>query len=55
MKTAKVRADGNKFALGKNEGYIPSSLAVRSISVERQAVRRKISRFDNFNSVSSKA
>ena len=43
------------IALGKNEGYIPSSLDGRLISVGSQAVRRKILQFDNFNSVSSKA
>ena len=43
------------IALGKNEGYMPSSLGGRSISVGRQAVRRKFLQFDNFNSVSSKA
>ena len=35
------------FALGKNGGYIPSSLGGRSISVERQAVRRKFLRFES--------
>ena len=47
------------FALGKSGGYMSSSLGGRSISVGRQAVsegvRRKISRFDNFNSLNSKA
>ena len=43
------------IALGKNEGYIPSSLGGRLISVGRQAVRQKFSRFYNFNSLSSKA
>ena len=43
------------IALGKNEGYIPSSLGGRSINVGRQAVRQKFLRFDNFNLVSSKA
>ena len=43
------------FALGKNEGYMPSSLGGRLISVERQAVRQKFLRSDNFKSVSSKA
>ena len=47
------------IVLGKNEGYIPSSLGGRLISVGRQAgrqaVKQKFSRFDNFNSVSSKA
>ena len=46
---AKVCADRNKNCPGKNEGYIPSSLDGRSISVGRhagrqagiQAVRRK--------------
>ena len=33
-----VRTEIN-IALGKNEGYMPSSLGGRSISVERQAVR----------------
>ena len=42
-------------ALGKNGGYMPSNLGGRSISVNRQWVRRKFLRFDNFNSVSSKA
>ena len=41
------------FALGKNGGYIPSSLSSRSISVGRQAVRRKFLRFDDFNSANS--
>ena len=31
------------FALGKNEGYIASSLGSRLISVGRQAVRQKFS------------
>ena len=43
------------FALGKNGGYIPSSLGGRLISVGRQAVRRKFLRFYNFNLVNSKA
>ena len=47
------------FVLGKNGGYIPSSLGSRSISVSsqagRQAVRQKILEFDNFNLVNSKA
>ena len=43
------------FALGKNGGYIPSSLGSISISVSRQAVRRKFLQFDNFNSANSKA
>ena len=43
------------IVLGKNGGYIPSSLGGRSISVGRQAVRRKFLQFDNFNSVDSKA
>ena len=44
------------FVLGKNGGYIPSSLGGRSISMgRRQAVRRKTLRFDNFNSANSKA
>ena len=42
------------FALGKNGGYIPSSLGGRSISVQRQAVRRtflqfEFLRFDEFS------
>ena len=44
--TRKVHADGNKFALGKNGGYTPSSLGGRSISVARQAVRQKLSPFN---------
>ena len=32
-KTTKVRADGNKHCPGKNEGYMPSSLGGKSISV----------------------
>ena len=47
-----------KFALGKNRGYIPSSLGTRLISVGRQvglqAVKYKLL-FNNFNSVNSKA
>ena len=47
------------MALGKNGGYMPSSLGGRSISEGRQAVservRQKILRFDNFNLVNSKA
>ena len=60
---SKVRVDGNKLCLGKNGGYIPSSLGGRSISVGRQggrqagrrAVRRKFLQFDSFNSANSKA
>ena len=44
------------IALGKNEGYMLSSLGGRSISVGKQAVvRRKCLQFDDFNSVNSKA
>ena len=47
------------FAVGKNGGYIPSSLGSRLINVGRQegrqVVRQKFSQFDNFNSVNSKA
>ena len=43
------------IALGKNKGYMPSSLGGKSISVGKQAVRQKFLRFDNFNSLSSKA
>ena len=49
------------FALGKIGGYIPSSLGSRLISRDRQAmnyhegVRQKFLRFNNFNSVNSKA
>ena len=43
------------FTLGKNGGYIPSSLGGRSIGVGRQTVRQKILRFDNFNSANYKA
>ena len=39
--TRKVSVDGVNFALGKNGGYIPSSLCSKSISVGKQAVRRK--------------
>ena len=46
MKTAKVRVDGNKLCPGKYEDYMPSSLGGRSISVERQTVRRKSLRFE---------
>ena len=50
-----VRTEIN-FALGKDEGYIPSSLGSRLISVGRQAVSEtKILQFDNFISVNSKA
>ena len=41
------------IVLGKNEGYMPSSLGGRLISVGRQLDEN--SRFDNFNSMSSKA
>ena len=54
--TRNVRADGNKLRPGKNEGYIPSSLGSRLISVSRQAgSETKKLRFDNFNSANSKA
>ena len=53
--TRKVHADGNKLCLGKNGGYIPSSLGGSSISVCRQTVRQKFLQFGNFNSVNSKA
>ena len=44
------------FALGKNEGYISSSLGGRLISVGRQVgSETKIFQFSNFNSVNSKA
>ena len=44
------------FALGKNGGYIPSSLGDRSINVGREAgSETKFLQFDNFNSVNSKA
>ena len=43
------------IAVGKNEGYMPISLGGRSVSVGRQAMRRKFLQFDNFNSVSSEA
>ena len=44
------------IALGKNGGYMSSSLGGRSISVGRQAVSEmKILQFNNFNSVSFKA
>ena len=53
--TRMARADGNKLCPEKEWMlYIPNSLGGRSISVGRQAVRQKISRFDNFNSVNSK-
>ena len=39
------------IVLGKNEGYMPSTLGGRSISVGRQIVRQKFLQFDNFNSV----
>ena len=42
------------FFLGKNRGYIPSSLGGRSISEGRQAVSRKFLRCDNFNLVNVK-
>ena len=35
-KTIKVHVDGNNIVLGKNEGYMPSSLGNRLISVGRQ-------------------
>ena len=36
-KTRKVHVDGNiNIVLGKNGGYMPSSLGSRSISVDRQ-------------------
>ena len=57
--TRTVHADGNKFALGKNGGYMPSSLGSGSISVGRHAVseqvRQKFLQLANFNSVNSKA
>ena len=39
-KASKVRAERNKinFALGKNGGYMPSSLGSRLITVGKQAV-----------------
>ena len=47
------------FHLGKNGGYMPSSLGSRLISVGRQAVSegvgQKLLQFENFNSVNSKA
>ena len=44
------------FALGKNGGYIPSSLGGRSISVGRQAgSETKFLQFDNFNLMNCKA
>ena len=44
------------FAQGKNGGYISSSLGGRLISVGRQVgSETKILRFNNFNSVNSKA
>ena len=43
------------FALGKNGGYIPSSLGGRWISVGRLAVRQNLLQFDDFNLVNSKA
>ena len=44
------------FALGKNGGYIVSSLGGRSISMGRQAgSEMKIFQFDNFNLANSKA
>ena len=49
-----VRMEIN-IVLGKNGGYMSSSLGGRSISVGRQAVRRKFLQFDNFSSVNSKA
>ena len=55
MITRKVHADGNNFALGKNGGYIFSSLGGRLISVGREAVRQNFSRFDKLNSMDSKA
>ena len=56
MITRNVHADGNKFALGKNRGYTPSSLGGRSINVGRQAGSEiKFVRFDGFNSANSKA
>ena len=43
------------IALGKNGGYMPSSLGSRLISVGRQSVNEtKFLQFDNFNSMSSK-
>ena len=36
-----------KFALGKNEGYMPSSLGSRSISVDRQVVSERDKNFHN--------
>ena len=46
------------FSLGKNGGYMPSSLGSRLISVGRQAVservRQKFLQFYNFNLVNSK-
>ena len=46
--TRKVHADRKIFTLGKNEGYIPSSLGGRSISVGRQAGRQAGSETKNF-------
>ena len=43
------------IVLGKNGGYMPSSLGSRLISVGRKAVRQIFLRFDNFNSVNSEA
>ena len=37
-KTRKVYANSNKYALGKNGGYMPSSLDSRLISGGRQAM-----------------
>ena len=44
------------IAMGKNEGYLPSSVGGRSISGGWHAgSETKILQFDNFNSLSSKA
>ena len=54
MKAIKVCVNGNKLCM-KNGGYMPGSLGSRSINVGRQAVRQKFLRFNNFDSVTSKA
>ena len=40
MKTRKVNVDKVNFVLGKNRGYIPSSLGSRLIAVVRQVGRQ---------------